>query len=95
MQPQKCPPACFSILGCSTVTHPKPDRISVAKLRLGDFHKEERQRAASTAAVARGKVTFGEAVQAYRERFKGDRSLKERSKVYREERFRRRVKILA
>jgi hypothetical protein len=25
----------------------KTDRISVAKLRLGDFHKEERQRAAA------------------------------------------------
>ena len=32
----------------------KTDRISVAKLRLGGFHKEERQRAATQAAVARG-----------------------------------------
>ncbi len=46
----------------------KTDRISVAKLRLGDFHKEERQRAAAQTAVARGKMTFADAVQTYRER---------------------------
>ena len=39
----------------------KTDRISVAKLRLDDFHKEERQRAAAQTAVARGKMTFGDA----------------------------------
>jgi hypothetical protein len=33
----------------------KTVRISVAKLRLGDFHKTERQRAGATKAVARGK----------------------------------------
>src|SRR5450755_4786215 len=31
----------------------KTDRISVAKLRLGDFHKEERQRASAQAASTR------------------------------------------
>jgi hypothetical protein len=41
----------------------KTDRISVAKLRLGDFHKEERQRAEATKAVARGKMTFADALQ--------------------------------
>lgn len=65
----------------------KTDRISVAKLRLGDFHKEERQRAAAHQAVARGKMNFGDALQTYRERLKGDHSLKERSKTYREERI--------
>ncbi len=65
----------------------KTDRISVAKLRLGDFHKEERQRAAAHKAVARGKMTFGAALETYRERLKGDYSLKERSKTYREERI--------
>jgi integrase len=65
----------------------KTDRISVAKLRLGDFHKEERQRAAAQTAVARGKMTFADALQTYRERLKGDQSLKDRSKVYREERI--------
>jgi integrase len=65
----------------------KTDRISVAKLRLGDFHKEERQRAAAHKAVARGKMTFGAALETYRERLKGDYSLKERSKTFREERI--------
>ena len=61
----------------------KTDRISVAKLRLGDFHKEERQRAAAHKAVARGKMTFGAALETYRERLKDDYSLKERSKTFR------------
>jgi hypothetical protein len=65
----------------------KTDRISVAKLRLGDFHKAERQRAAAHKAVARGKMTFGAALETYRERLRGDYSLKERSKTYREERI--------
>jgi integrase len=65
----------------------KTDRISVAKLRLSDFHKEERQRAAARKAVARGKMIFADALQTYRERLKGDHSLKERSKAYREERI--------
>ncbi len=65
----------------------KTDRISVAKLRLGDFHKEERQRAAAHKAVARGKMTFGAALETYRERLKGDYALKERSKTYRQERI--------
>lgn len=65
----------------------KTDRISVAKLRLGDFHKEERKRADAHKAVARGKMTFGAAMQTYRERLQGDHSLKERSKTFREERI--------
>ncbi len=65
----------------------KTDRISVAKLCLGDFHKEERQRAAAHTAVARGKMTFRGAVETYRERLKGNYALKERSKTYRQERI--------
>jgi integrase len=65
----------------------KTDRISVAKLRLSDFHKEERQRSAAHSAVARGKMVFSQALETYRERLKGDHSLKDRSKVYREERI--------
>jgi len=65
----------------------KTDRISVAKLRLGDFHKGERQRAATHSAVARGKMAFAQALETYRERLNGDYSLKDRSKVYREERI--------
>jgi len=65
----------------------KTDTMSVAKLRLGDFHKKERQRAEAQAAVSRGKMTFADALQTYRERLKGDHSLKQRSKNYREERI--------
>ncbi len=65
----------------------KTDRISVAKLRLSDFHQEERKRAEAHKAVARGKMTFGDALATYRERLKGDYSLKERSKSFREERI--------
>jgi hypothetical protein len=53
----------------------KTDTMSVAKLRLGDFHKSERQRAEAQTAVSRGKMTFDEALQTYRERLKGDHSL--------------------
>ena len=65
----------------------KTDVMSVAKLRLGDFHKKERQRAEAQAAVSRGKMIFADALQTYRERLKGDHSLKQRSKNYREERI--------
>jgi hypothetical protein len=50
----------------------KTDRISVAKLRLGDFHKTERQRAATHNAVVRGKMTFGDALIAYKQQRKSD-----------------------
>lgn len=65
----------------------KTDTMSVAKLRLGDFHKQERQRAEAQTAVSRGKMSFGDALQTYRERLKGDHSIKQRSKNYRAERI--------
>src|ERR1035441_1468565 len=40
----------------------KTDVLSVAKLRLADLDKQERQRAESTDAAARGKMTVGDAV---------------------------------
>jgi integrase len=61
--------------------------FSVAKLRLGDLEKEERQRAENYVAVANGKMTFGDALAIYRSRIEGDVRLKPRSKVYREERI--------
>jgi integrase len=54
----------------------KTDRISVAKLRLGDFHKKERQRAATSKAIARGKMTFGDAVTAYKQQRANDPNIK-------------------
>src|SRR6266852_4708062 len=61
----------------------KTDRISVAKLRLSDFHKEERKRAEAHKAVGRGKITSSDALGTYRERLKGGYSLKDRSKAFR------------
>ena len=54
----------------------KTDRISVAKLRLGDFHKNERQRVATTLAVARGKMTFADAVAVYKQQRANDPEIK-------------------
>ena len=67
----------------------KTSRISVAKLRLADLEKEERQKAENQTgiAVASGKMTFSDAVALYRERLKADANLKPRSKEYREERI--------
>ena len=58
------------------------DRISVAKLRLSDFHKEERQRAAVHTAVARGKMTFGDALANYKQQRENDPNIKPGTKEY-------------
>jgi integrase len=54
----------------------KTDRISVAKVRLADFHFKERQRAGALKAVARGKMTFGNAVAAYKQQRQHDPEIK-------------------
>ena len=66
----------------------KTNRISVAKLRLADLEKEERQKVENQTAIAltSGKLTFSDAVALYLERLKADANLKPRSKEYREER---------
>src|SRR5262245_13548887 len=60
---------------------------SVAKLRLSDFEKTERTKAASMDAVASGKMTFNQALETFRNRMNGDATLKPRSREYREERI--------
>jgi integrase len=65
----------------------KTSRISVAKLRLGDLEKQERQRAEHQTAVADGTMDFADALAIYKQRLAGDGSLKPRSKVYREDRI--------
>ena len=60
----------------------KTSQISVAKLRLGDLEKQERQRAEHQTAVADGTMTFADALAIYKQRLAGDGSLKPRSKVY-------------
>jgi integrase len=62
----------------------KTDRLGVAKLRLGDFLKDENHRAESLQSVARGKMTFGDAVVIYRQRLEQSQHLKDGAKLYRE-----------
>ena len=55
----------------------KTDALTVAKLRLADMEKAGRQSAESQTNVTRGKMTFGEVVEIYRQRITGDVSLKQ------------------
>ena len=63
------------------------DVLTVAKLRLSDFEKIERQKAETHSNAGRGKLTFGEALQIYRQRVAGSVTLKKRSKDYYSERI--------
>ncbi len=65
----------------------KTDGLSVAKLRLGDLDKQERQRAESTDAAARGKMTTADAITILRQRVGGGASLKPRTKDYHDQRI--------
>jgi hypothetical protein len=59
----------------------KTNWISMAKLRLADLEKDERQKAENQAAIAvtSGKMTFTDVLARYRERLKADVNLKPRS----------------
>lgn len=63
----------------------KTTTLTVAKLRLADLEKAERLLAENATAVAGGKMTVQDALKTYRTRLHGDRSLKPRTKAYREE----------
>ncbi len=65
----------------------KTDVMSVAKLRLGDFEKQERQRAESCDSVAAGKMSVGDAIEIYKRRVAGDASLKPRTREYHAQRI--------
>ena len=60
----------------------KTNLISVAKLRLADLEKEERQRTQSAQAVANGKMTFGDALAVFKARVEADPALKPKTKEY-------------
>src|ERR1035438_6473159 len=49
----------------------KTSQISVAKLRLADLEKEERQRAENQTSVADGTMTFADALAIYKQRLAG------------------------
>lgn len=63
----------------------KTDVLSVAKLRLADLEKSERQQAEQTEALITGKMSFGDALKVYNERLTGDGSVKPRTKAYHKE----------
>jgi len=65
----------------------KTDTLSVAKLRLADFEKIERQRVEIQGAVTSGNMHFGDALAIFRGRLLNDSSLKPRTKEFREERI--------
>lgn len=58
------------------------DQITVAKLRLSDLEKQERQVAEVHDALRRGRMTVGEASDHYRKRVEGNARLKPRTKQY-------------
>jgi hypothetical protein len=60
----------------------KTDSITVAKLRLADLEKGERQKARSATAVANGKMTFGDALAVFKTRVEANPALKPRTKEY-------------
>jgi integrase len=64
----------------------KTNKLGVAKLRLADLEKVERQRIEVQGAVSSGNMRFGEALAIFRNNLKNDASLKPRSKEYRAER---------
>jgi hypothetical protein len=53
--------------------------LSVAKLRLGDMEKNERQLAENQTEKADGRMTFEDALVIYRQRLNGDASVKPRT----------------
>lgn len=65
----------------------KTKSISVAKLRLTDLEKAERQLVEHASAFNEGKMTFADAVEIFRKRFEADMSLKSRTKEHRGERI--------
>jgi integrase len=65
----------------------KTNKIGVAKIRLADLEKVERQRVETHGAIANGTMRFGDALAIFRQRVQGDGSLKPRSKDYRSERI--------
>src|SRR5712664_2347744 len=58
----------------------KTSVLSVAKLRLGDLEKRERQLAEHHTEATDGRMTFDDAVAIYKQRLEGDASLKPRTR---------------
>jgi integrase len=54
----------------------KTKTLSVAKLRLSDMEKDERKKATHSVAFLQGKMTFGDALIAYKQQRKSDPNIK-------------------
>src|SRR5277367_4414969 len=65
----------------------KTTSLTVAKLRLGDLEKVERQRVEVQVAVENGNMRFGEALAIFQGRLQSDAALKPRTKEFRKERI--------
>ena len=61
--------------------------LSVAKLRLGDFEKSERQARENQSTATARKMTFATAMDMFRTRLHGDVSLKPKTRSYYEQRL--------
>ena len=46
----------------------RTDKLTVAKMRLRDFEKAEKEKTATLTGATKGKLTFAQALQIYRER---------------------------
>jgi integrase len=79
--------ACLRVKGKLIRKSLKTDVLSVAKLRLGDLEKIERQRAESQDATAHGKMTMADTIRIHLQRVAGDASLKPRTREYHEQRI--------
>ena len=63
----------------------KTDVLSVAKLRLADFEKNEREAAETRESATKGKMTFGDCVCIFSTQTEASNLLKPTSKLYRRE----------
>jgi len=63
----------------------KTDVLSVAKLRLADLEKNEREAAETRKSASKGKMTFGDCVAIYKTQSEASNLLKPTSKLYRRE----------
>ena len=65
----------------------KTDVLTVAKLRLSDFEKVERQGAETRDSVSAGRMSLTDAIAIHKKRVAGDASLKPRTKDYHDQRI--------
>jgi integrase len=63
----------------------KTDVLTVAKLRLADLEKNERESAENRESASKGKMTFGDCVAIFRTQSEASNLLKPTSKLYRRE----------